>query len=251
MSTNESENVTMAVSVKLAPFWIENPRLWFAQAESQFATRGVSVSLTKYHYVVASLTMEAAGRVMGLVEAVPRGGDPYAVLKDALLSAFSLSDYQRAEAIYSLPPLGDRRPSQLLAQIKSLMPSKHTDCLFIRHAFLSRLPEQVRTTVLRESGSLDDVAQLADTLVAAISACAVSEVVAPPEEFLDAVSRRVFQPRDQKRKGNEDLPMMKLCWYHRNFGSRANSCKGTREEPCRWTSGAAPASGNGRAGGRN
>ena len=92
------------------------------------------MSLTKYHYVVASLTMEAAGRVMGLVEAVPPGGEPYTVLKDALLSAFSLSDYQRAEAIYSLPPLGDRRPSQLLAQIKSLMPSKHTDCLFIRHA---------------------------------------------------------------------------------------------------------------------
>lgn len=248
--SEESGNITMAVSIKLAPFWIENPRLWFAQAESQFATRGVTASLTKYHYVVAALTMEAAGRVMGLVETVPRGDDPYYILKEALLSAFSLSDYQRAEAIYSLPPLGHRRPSQLLAQIKSLMPSKHTDCLFIRHAFLSRLPEQVRTTVLRESGSLDEVAQLADTLVGAISASAVSEIVSPPEEFLDAVSRRAPQPREQRqKKGVENLP--KLCWYHRNFGSRATRCKGTREEPCNAASTSTSASGNGQAGGRN
>ena len=240
-SSSAEIGMAMAVSVKLATFWTENPRLWFAQAESQFATRNVTVPLTKYHYVVAALPMEAAERVMSVIETVPVG-DPYEVLKAALFSAFSLSDYQRAEAIMSLPPLGDRKPSQLLAQIKSLMPMKHSDCIFIRHAFMSRLPEHVRTSVLREEGALEDVARLADTLVAATTYGAVSEVTPPPEIHLDVVTRRSPPSRGQGRR--EPPP---LCWYHRKWGDRATKCRHSRENPCN----AYSASGNVNAGGRN
>ena len=253
MSTTKDDsptntNVTMAVSVKLAPFWTENPRLWFAQAEAQFATRGVTVSLTKYHYVVAALPMDAAERVVELIETVPAGGDPYGVLKSALFSAFSLSEYQRAEAILSLPSLGDRKPSQLLAQIKSLLPAKHKDCMFIRHAFLSRLPEHVRTSVLRDDMSLDDVAKLADTLVTATAYSAVSEAFSPSEIHLDVVSRRDPPPRGSRWR-KTPVNRERLCWYHQRWGDKATKCRNSRENPCDAVS--TSASGNERAGGRN
>ena len=241
----------MSVSVKLPPFWCENPRLWFAQAESQFATRAITASLTKYHYVVSSLTQEAASRVMGLVEAVPSGNSPYEVLKEALMSAFTLSEYQRAEAIAQLPPLGEQKPTQLLSQLRSLMPTGHPDCFFSRHAFLSRLPEQVRTVVIKEKGSLDDIALLADTLVAATSVGRLSEVSAPPppqEVFLDVVSRHP-PPSRQNRERLAQYSPTSMCWYHRQYGTKATRCRNSREQPC--SAAIASASGNGRAGGRN
>ena len=246
-STMSTMNVS-AVSVKLPPFWCENPRLWFAQAESQFATRAVTVSLTKYHYVVSSLTQEAAARVMNLVESVPPGSDPYGVLKEALLSTFSLSEYQRAEAIANLPPLSDRKPSQLLAQLKILLPPNHPECFLVRHAFLSRLPEHVRTSVIKEKGSLDEIALLADTLMAATSASHLSEISPPSvvqEVFLDAVTRG---PPPQRRSRDRQLvPLPSMCWYHRQFGDKATRCRHSRDQLCS----AASTSGNGRTGGRN
>ena len=47
-----------AVALKLPPFWISQPRVWFQQAEAQFALRNITAHDTKYFYVVAALDQE-------------------------------------------------------------------------------------------------------------------------------------------------------------------------------------------------
>ena len=42
--------VQHAVALKLPPFWAHKPRVWFAQAEAQFALRDISVDNTRYSY---------------------------------------------------------------------------------------------------------------------------------------------------------------------------------------------------------
>ena len=59
--------VEHAVSLKLPTFWNQQPRTWFAQAESQFAIRSVTSEVTKFHYVVAALDQETATRVLDVI----------------------------------------------------------------------------------------------------------------------------------------------------------------------------------------
>ena len=44
-----------AVSIKISPFWSNDPALWFSPVEAQFTLKGITSQLTKFHYIVASL----------------------------------------------------------------------------------------------------------------------------------------------------------------------------------------------------
>ena len=135
--SSDNESTVAAVAVKLPAIWSDNPATWFFQAEAQFAIKGITVEKPKYFYVVANLPAEVAIRVASFLEVVPEV-KPYDTLKGALLSAYTLNEYQRAEALANLPPLGDQRPSELLAQIRQLLPVGHKDCFRSKYDFLSR-----------------------------------------------------------------------------------------------------------------
>ena len=53
-----------AVALKLPPFWISQPGVWFQQAEAQFTLRNITADDTKYFYVVAALDQETASRLI-------------------------------------------------------------------------------------------------------------------------------------------------------------------------------------------
>ena len=57
-----------AVALKLPPFWISQPRVWFQQAEAQFALRKITADDTRYFYVVAALDQETASRLIDFLE---------------------------------------------------------------------------------------------------------------------------------------------------------------------------------------
>ena len=48
------------VAIKLPTFWTESPLAWFAQAEAQFAIRGIVNDDTKYYHVVSALDNSTA-----------------------------------------------------------------------------------------------------------------------------------------------------------------------------------------------
>ena len=170
------------------------------------------------------------------------------MLRDRLLQMFSPSDYARAERILNLPSLVDGKPTELAVKIRALLPSGHSDCIFVRHCFLSRLPENVRTVLMREpaSSSIESLAQTADLLVTAMSSAGarfVSQAGREPE--IDAVSRSfgLRHQRDDHRDARRDdrrddhdqqqsADRSGACWYHRRFSRNSRSCRHTAEFPC-------------------
>ena len=56
-----------ALQIKLPLFWPQDPQLWFAQIEAQFTIRHITVSRTKFDYVIASLAPEFAVEVRDLL----------------------------------------------------------------------------------------------------------------------------------------------------------------------------------------
>ena len=110
-----------AVSIKSPQFWPDKTRLWFAQAEVQFEIKGITVEKTKFNHVVQMLDSKTATQDMDVIE-TPDATNPYTVLKQRLTKAFTLSDSEKATRIIDMGGLGDRTPSQCLADMLQFVP---------------------------------------------------------------------------------------------------------------------------------
>ena len=203
-----------AVSLKLPTFWPQQPKVWFAQVEAQFAIRSITKEETKYHYVISALDQETAVRVLDLLETTPTDS-PYETLKKRLIGSFSLSEYERAHKLLHLPQLGDEKPSSLLDQMLGLL-GKHPPCFIFKQIFLERLPERIRSVLVHSDISdMRQLAEAADRLHSSLMQEAASEV--------HKVSTR--------RPSKEKITKPGLCFYHARFGSKAKRCVA----PCNWS----------------
>jgi len=137
-----------AISLKLPGFWPDDAQLWFLQAESQFALRGIVQDTTKYHNVVSSLDQMTARRCKDILRAPP-ANEKYEALKASLLNTFELSEYERAKRILHMPGLGDSSPSKLMDDMLTLL-GDHEPCFLFRAAFLERLPEEIRSQLISQ-----------------------------------------------------------------------------------------------------
>ena len=111
-------------NMRLPPFWLDKPASWFVLAESRFRLHGVEAEKQRFDLLLSSLTKEALSAVMDVVER-PDLLQPYTVLKNRLLAAHQLSDYQKIARLHKMEPLGARRPSELLAAMLELCPRGH------------------------------------------------------------------------------------------------------------------------------
>ena len=133
---------TNAVAIKLPTFWAQQPEVWFLQAEAQFHIRKIKDDTTKYYHVVPALDQETSGRVLDTLSAPP-GDNKYTDLKQRLLTTFGLSKRERASKLLHLHPLGDRKPSELMDEMLSLL-ADHGFCFLAEQLFLEQLPEDIR-----------------------------------------------------------------------------------------------------------
>eukprot|EP00794_Sanderia_malayensis_P005010 gene5010-biopygen4076 len=162
-----------AVSLKLPPFWPNNPELWFAQVECQFESRSITIQSTKFNYVVAILQPEIAQEVRDLLVNRP-AQNAYDRLKEALIKRTSTSEQKRLHQLLVAEELGDGKPSQLLRRMQQLQGGNNLEPNILRQLFLQRLPRNAQLILASSPDTvpLDDLAALADKIL---------EVAGPPQ----------------------------------------------------------------------
>ncbi len=112
----------VAVSVKLPEFWLDDPEMWFAQAEGTFRRANITVSAIKYDYVQMKLSLKASTSLREIVHAAASLTDPYECLKEKLTARYTKSRWRLVFKLFDHPDLGDRQPSEMMDSLLSLLP---------------------------------------------------------------------------------------------------------------------------------
>ena len=216
-----------AVSLKLPPFWPEDPETWIEQVEAQFHIRNISADDTKFYYVVAALDPPTARRLRDTIRGAPTG-QKYATLRKRLIDTFGLDESTRAKKILSIRGLGDRKPSQLMDEMLALADG-HGTCFLFKQVFIDQLPEPLQIQL--STADFSDprkFALQADKLWAAKISC----------DAIAAINKLSINTNKSNKKFHKDRPNTEgLCFYHAKFGSDAHKCR----QPCSFA-------GNGPAG---
>jgi len=228
---NANTPTAAAISLKLSEFYVNNPRFWFHLAENQFVIRNITQDGTKYAHVVASLNQEVAVRVMTILENPP-ATDKYEYIKQALLKVFTPSKSECAAMLLDLPGLGDRKPSQLLTHILTLLPDKERaePGIVIREIFLRQLPPDVRAHITdKEELSLHDLSLEADRFFTnsgqRISAVRFSAPVPGYGSARGQPRPLMSQHQATSTHPSTSQPARKYCYFHERFGDQARRCR--------------------------
>jgi len=251
-------------TVKLPPYWSQDPTLWFAQAEAQFGIAGVTTEETKFYHVISALPPDSALEVRDLI-LTPPTTDPYTTLKDTLIRRTMESAARRVEKALESAEMGDMRPSQILRRLEQQLEGMKTDPKLLTQVFLRKLPSTVRTIIAAQEDKLkiEELADLADKVYenlpssSAVNATALSTATTSDDsariDRLETLMERLLvsqvssqnhdsrsrqqhfqrsntRPRSRSASRGRFNPNGGLCFYHWRFKNRATKCT----SPCTW-----------------
>ncbi|BHF65222.1 hypothetical protein SprV_0200823200 [Sparganum proliferum] len=155
-----------AVHFTLPDFWQHAPELYFIRIESAFYSANITKELSKYHKLVEVLPANIISQVQPLL-VNPPADDPYSALKAEILRLNAVPDRQRYHQLIKEESVGDRKPSELLRRMRSLLGDMQVDEKLVKEMFLERLPADVQTILA--SGSQDltfsHLAEMADRMI--------------------------------------------------------------------------------------
>jgi len=238
-----------AGNVKLPEYWACSPGIWFARVELRYEVCGIVSEREKFAHAVNALTQDATRLVTDLI-LTPPADRPYTILKERLLLAHQLTPVQKAIRVMAMPTLGDRRPSQLLADMLEFCPAGQEDSPFFRGAYIQRLPAELQVLLDgAEDGDLKQLAAKADKIwvtrrpanyhVAAVAATAVDSNPFEEDGNVLAAVKTNYKGRTNNNKqqgqgqGQRKPPKLyQLCYRHMRYGADAFKCEDP--ENCRW-----------------
>lgn len=248
VAEGEVEAVTF---VRIPPFIRTKPKMWFIQIEAIFARRNIKKSVTMFNEVISNLEPDVLLSLEDLFE-LPVEERTYTALKERLIAQYSETNVKRMNRLLQDLELGDKKPTVLLREMRSLASNQITD-EFLRNMWLQMLPVTARTILTVHNGSLEDVASMADIILESSPNTghvnAVDKAVQPKHDvdlvenmkrlqaMVEALTKTVNrlkatdQPRGRSRqrsqspgaRGKSAGPSGQ-CFYHRRWADKATKC---------------------------
>lgn len=242
-SGDNTVEATGRVSFKVPPFWRSNPGLWFAQIEAQFATAHIITDAARYNTVVASIESAILAQVSDIILG-PVEGQSYENLKARLVSVFADTEQQRMRKLLSDITLDNKKPSHLLREMRELAGNAVPDDL-LQTLWVQRLSPTTSAILSANSGTLVQLATLADKIAEVTQPATIATVSAATEEPLGRLEKQIaeltkqiaaFQmqrgrsrtpARDSSRPRGRSSSRVNQgeCFFHRRFRDDARNCR--------------------------
>lgn len=235
-ATRTDEPSANAVSLKLPPFWIRSPEIWFAKVEAQFGTKNVTKDQTKYDHVVSSLDFETAEEIQAILTNPPIE-NKYDKLKSSLIKTFGKSQSQKDTELLSLNGLGDKRPTALLRKINALNDDPQT---LKRALFLLNIPSEVRSILAgHHILDLEELAEAADRIWETSSSNRGINSFEQDNTVVEAVTHTSTRGKQYQKPSTykphrssgtpgtppPSSPQPFVCFYHTKYGPEARRCQ--------------------------
>lgn len=237
-------NMAEVTAVKIPAYNFSDPALWFLMCESTFGLgtpKPLTDSKTKFNYIVAHLPPDAATIIRDVIMN-PDATDPYTHAKTELIKRSGESAHQEIRKLLGGEELGDRRPSELLREMRRRAAAHQVPDELMLELFLQRLPSSVQSILAAITPlTLDKAAEVADRVIevtpVAVSTCSVSSSSTESRLFeeikklslrIDQISRSRNRSRDRnyssRHRSKSNPRRYDQCWYHYKFGQKAQKC---------------------------
>lgn len=232
-------------NVRIATFWRNRPKLWFAHLESEFTAFRVRSDDVKYSSVIRHLDEQTMLAVADILEQPP-AQVKYETLKSALVKRFSVSQEKQLRTLLGAMELGSKTPSTLLREMRTLAGRDATDTM-LRTLWTQRLPQRIQELlVVLEDVNLDKLAACADKAmeryfeptIAAVKSETPVDILAELTEKCRKLELEVAEFRRRPREARTNRTRSRsssryrrsdgktegYCFYHRRFGAKSWRC---------------------------
>ena len=240
-------DVSAIAHVRLPGFWRHSPSQWFIHADAVFASHRVTAHTIRVNHVLAALDEDGIRAVADLVGPLAT----YDALRNRLVDAFEVPRSMRFRTMLQPGGIGDRRPSQLLRDMRAILPEGIGEDA-LKEFWMQKLPAAVVTIVAGLDGPLDALAARADRVlevscpqnIDAMSdprdritelTARVDELTAEVGKLTTMMLRLLSKPATrQPRSATDSVPVhnspprtvrLPPCYYHGRYGEAARSCR--------------------------
>lgn len=263
-STNGNpEHLVDRVTIRPPPFWRADPKLWFVQLEAQFEISRITVDSTKYNYVVSAIDTDILTQIADFLLNPPTE-NKYEELKIRLIDIYSESNEKKLRKLLSEVSLGDKKPSQLLAEMSRLGGTSISQEV-LRTLWMQHLPTHIQSVLTTSSDPLENLAKMADKISEIEQPSTYSIVQADSSNLAAAIEKLSKEVEQLKLEQQENRRLQEhhrrsrsrhrqysrsgtpgpspgfvsdhgddvqddVCWYHRKFKEKAHACK----PPCKF-----------------
>lgn len=230
-------------SVHMPAFKPDDINAWFRRVEHWFNLQRITREEDRYSFLASQIDHPAVSYMSEWTTQPTE--NPYTVVKKKMIAIFEDSTQTRIQKLLEQKPLGDMKPSLMLAEMRNV--AIGVDDTVLRNLWLNRLPPAAKSVItILSNSTLDEAAKAADDVMETVNnaskinqisteSATISELKSTINSLAKAIesmntnnSRGRSQSRSNEKSNQRSSSKAKddngICRFHRKFGADARRC---------------------------